>query len=63
MNGITINPVLESFAGWNTDTTSIKTAELLPENMKSYIQFINAYVGAPVTVVSNGPGRDQIVHL
>jgi len=31
--------------------------------MKSYIQYINAYVGAPVTVVSNGPGRDQIVHL
>lgn len=63
MNGITIEPVLESFAGWNTDTTAIKSAALLPENMKSYIQFINAYVGAPVTVVSNGPGRDQIVHL
>ena len=63
MNGITIEPVLESFAGWNTDTTSIKNSELLPENMKSYIQYINAYVGAPVTVVSNGPGRDQIVHL
>lgn len=63
MNGITINPVLESFAGWNTDTSSIKSSELLPENMKSYIQYINAYVGAPVTVVSNGPGRDQIVHL
>jgi adenylosuccinate synthase len=63
MNGITIEPVLESFAGWNTDTTSIKSSELLPENMKSYIQYINAYVGAPVTVVSNGPGRDQIVHV
>jgi adenylosuccinate synthase len=63
MNGITIEPVLESFAGWNTNTTSIKSSELLPENMKSYIQYINAYVGAPVTVVSNGPGRDQIVHV
>ena len=63
MNGITIEPLLESFAGWNTDTTSIKNSEGLPENMKSYIQYINAYVGAPVTVVSNGPGRDQIVHL
>jgi adenylosuccinate synthase len=63
MNGITIEPVLESFAGWNTDTTSIKSSELLPEQMKSYIQYINASVGAPVTVVSNGPGRDQIVHL
>jgi len=63
MNGITIDPVLESFAGWNTDTTSIKSSEQLPEHMKSYIQYINAYVGAPVTVVSNGPGREQIVHL
>lgn len=63
MNGVAIEPVLESFAGWNTDTTSIKNVAALPENMKSYIQYINAYVGAPVTVVSNGPGRDQIVHL
>jgi len=63
MNGIAIEPVLESFAGWNTDTTAIKNEAALPDNMKSYIQFINAYVGAPVTVVSNGPGRDQIVHL
>ncbi|MEI8109716.1 MAG: adenylosuccinate synthase [Chitinophagia bacterium] len=63
MNGIAIEPILESFAGWNTDTTSIKNEAALPDNMKSYIQYINAYVGAPVTVVSNGPGRDQIVHL
>lgn len=63
MNGIAIEPVLESFAGWNTDTTEIKNEAALPDKMKSYIQYINAYVGAPVTVVSNGPGRDQIVHL
>jgi adenylosuccinate synthase len=27
------------------------------------IEFINSYLGVPVKYVSNGPGRDQIVHL
>jgi adenylosuccinate synthase len=35
----------------------------LPATMHEYIKFINEYVGVPVKHVSNGPGRDQIVHL
>jgi len=60
---VAINPVLASHAGWHCDTSSIKSAEALPENMHSYINFINNYVGAPVKYVSNGPGREQIVAL
>lgn len=63
MSGVQINPVLESFKGWNIDTTQLKKAAELPEDMNSYINFINHYVGAPVKFVSNGPGRDQIVPL
>jgi len=63
LNGLTIEPVLKSFAGWNTPTVACREAAHLPEKMKTYISFINEYVGAPVTVVSNGPERDQIVHL
>ncbi|MDD2792642.1 MAG: adenylosuccinate synthase [Sediminibacterium sp.] len=63
MSGVQINPVLESFKGWNIDTTQLKKAAELPEDMNSYIRFINEYVGAPVKFVSNGPGRDQIVPL
>jgi adenylosuccinate synthase len=63
MSGVQINPVLESFKGWNLDTTQLKKAAELPEDMNSYIRFINEYVGAPVKFVSNGPGRDQIVPL
>lgn len=63
MSGIDIQPVWKSFAGWNTDTTSIKEAAALPETMSTYIDFINNYVGAPVKFVSNGPGREQIVRL
>lgn len=56
-------PVYQSFKGWNTDTTQIKAATELPATMHTYIDFINASIGAPVKYVSNGPGRDQIVCL
>jgi adenylosuccinate synthase len=63
MNKVNIEPRLESFKGWNTDTTKIKNSAELPEVMKEYIQFINQYILAPVTYVSNGPGRDQLVKV
>jgi adenylosuccinate synthase len=63
MSRVQIEPVLESFKGWNTDTTAIKDAAELPASMTEYIDFINGYIGAPVKYVSNGPGRDQIVHV
>jgi adenylosuccinate synthase len=56
-------PLYKNFAGWNTDSTKIKDAAELPQNMSTYIDFINQYVGAPVKYVSNGPGREQIIHL
>ncbi|MBI2283454.1 MAG: adenylosuccinate synthase [Bacteroidetes bacterium] len=63
MSKVTIEPVLKSFEGWNTDTTQIKEAAALPGTMGNYINFINSEIGAPVKYVSNGPGRDQIVAL
>jgi adenylosuccinate synthase len=58
-----ILPVFETFAGWSTDTTQAKKPEDLPEVMQQYITFINQYLGVPVSYVSNGPGRDQIVPI
>ncbi|HRH49042.1 MAG TPA: adenylosuccinate synthase [Panacibacter sp.] len=63
MTRVAIDPQYKSFAGWNTDSTQIKDAALLPSNMSTYIEFINQYIGAPVKYVSNGPGRDQIIEL
>ncbi|MFN5692993.1 MAG: adenylosuccinate synthase [Bacteroidota bacterium] len=63
LNGLTIEPVLKSFAGWNTPTVACREAAHLPEKMKTYISFINEYVGAPVTVVSNCAERDQNFNL
>jgi adenylosuccinate synthase len=60
---VKIEPVYKSFAGWNVDTTAVKQSQNLPPTMKDYITFINGFVAAPVTYVSNGPGRDQIVQV
>lgn len=58
-----IKPVLEQFAGWNQDTTQLKKAAELPSTMTKYVEFINQFVGAGVSHISIGPGRDQIVTL
>jgi adenylosuccinate synthase len=60
---LAIEPILKAYKGWNTNTSSIKTADNLPQTMHDYIQFINSQIGAPVKYVSNGPGREQIVAL
>ncbi|HZE85372.1 MAG TPA: adenylosuccinate synthase [Puia sp.] len=61
MNRMKIEPVLESFAGWKSDTTSLKNYNNLPEKMKEYVQFINRFLGVKVAYISNGPGRDQLI--
>ena len=63
MTRVAIEPLYQSFDGWGIDTTGINTAQELPQKMKEYINFINEFVGVPVSYVSNGPGRDQIVSM
>lgn len=63
MTKVNIEPRLESFSGWKTDTSGIRDSAALPGVMKEYIEFINNYIKAPVTYVSNGPGREQIVKV
>jgi adenylosuccinate synthase len=61
MSRMKIEPVLESFEGWKSDTTSLKNYNNLPERMKEYVQFINRFLGVKVAYISNGPGRDQLI--
>lgn len=58
-----IEPLYQSFKGWNTNSSVVTAGENLPADMKNYINFINEYLGCPVKYVSNGPGREQIVSL
>ena len=56
-------PVLKSFAGWNIDTSAPKSFAELPDSMKTYVSFINEYLGTDIEYISNGPGRDQIIKV
>jgi len=56
-------PVYKPFTGWNTDTSAAKTYSGLPDTMKTYVNFINQYLGIKVHFISNGPGRDQIIEV
>ena len=55
-------PVLETLPGWNCDIRGIKKYEDLPENCKKYIEFVEEKIGYPITMVSNGPGRGDIIY-
>ncbi len=56
-------PVFEEFTGWGDDITQATTVDDLPKEARSYLEAIEDLAGIPVSWVSVGPGRDQIVHL
>ncbi|MCC8017430.1 MAG: adenylosuccinate synthase [Lachnospiraceae bacterium] len=55
-------PVLKILPGWKTDIRGIKNYEELPENCRKYIEFVEEQIGFPITMVSNGPGREDIIY-
>ena len=55
-------PVYEILPGWKSDIRGIKKYEDLPENCRKYIEFIEKHIGFPITMVSNGPGREDIIY-
>ena len=54
-------PVFTKLPGWKTDIRGIKNYADLPENCRKYIEFVEKEIEAPITLVSNGPGRDDII--
>ena len=54
-------PVLTKLPGWKCDIRGIKKYEELPKNCRKYIEFIEQQIGYPITMVSNGPGRNDII--
>lgn len=55
-------PVYEKLPGWKCEIKGIRKYEELPENCRKYIEFIEKELGVPVTMVSNGPGRGDIIY-
>ena len=55
-------PVLEVLPGWKSDIRGIKNYDELPENCRKYIEFVEKQIGFPITMISNGPGRNDIIY-
>ena len=55
-------PVLKKLPGWKCDIRGIKNYEELPAECRAYIEFIEDEIGYPITMVSNGPSRDDIIY-
>ena len=55
-------PVLKKFPGWKCDIGGIRNYEDLPVECRNYIEAIEQEIEAPITMVSNGPGRHEIIH-
>jgi adenylosuccinate synthase len=55
-------PVLKTLPGWKSDIRGIRNYDQLPENCRNYIEFIEKEIGFPITMISNGPGREDIIY-
>ena len=55
-------PVWTVLPGWKCDISGIRNYDELPENCRKYVEFIEEKIGYPITMVSNGPGREDIIY-
>lgn len=55
-------PVLKTLPGWKCEIRGIKRYEDLPQNCRNYVEFVEEQIGYPITMISNGPGRDDIIY-
>lgn len=57
-----VKPIFKVLPGWKCEIRGIKEYDKLPENCKKYVEFIEEQIGYPITMISNGPGRDDIIY-
>ncbi len=55
-------PVYEKLPGWREDIRGIRKYEDLPENCRRYVEFVEERIGCPITMISNGPERGDIIY-
>ena len=58
-----VKPVYTELKSWQKDLTKMNKYEELPENLIAYIQYIEKYIGVPITIVSVGPDRKQTIKV
>ncbi|MBT8280264.1 MAG: adenylosuccinate synthase [Muriicola sp.] len=57
-----VTPVYTELKGWAQDLTKMNSEEQLPENLMTYIEFLEDALEVPIQIVSVGPDRTQTIH-
>lgn len=55
-------PVWKTLPGWKCDIRGIRKYEELPKECRDYIETIEKEIGVPITMISNGPKREDIIY-
>jgi adenylosuccinate synthase len=61
MCGLNVQPILKIVEGWNQSLDGFKTFESLPEQLFSYLNFLSNELNVPITMLSTGPGREELL--
>lgn len=56
-----LDPVYETFPGWDEDITGCRRRDHLPAEAQNYVRFIESRLDVPVRYVSVGPNREQLI--
>jgi adenylosuccinate synthase len=56
-----VTPVYADYPGWEQSLENVQSYEELPSQAREYIQVLEAELGVPVSMVSTGPGRKQLL--
>src|SRR3954468_21228046 len=54
-------PIYEELDGWWEDITECRSFEELPANAQAYVLRVEELIGARVSAIGVGPGRDEII--
>jgi adenylosuccinate synthase len=58
-----VEPVYEEMPGWNESTIGVTSYDGLPKNARAYLERLQQLAGAPIDIISTGPGREQTIVL
>ena len=56
-------PIYETYKGWQTSTKHIRRYRDLPQNARTYLKALSHHTGAPISIVSVGPRRDETIFV
>jgi adenylosuccinate synthase len=60
---VAAEPIYETFPGWTETTAGVTEWDKLPLNARRYLERVQAFIGAPIDMVSTGPDRDHTILL